>query len=78
MSNEAAIRQRIEQLEAEISCRTEDNRLIQSQNDKLTAQVEELTAQVKWFQNQLFGRKSERREMGPPPEQRFLGQQFQT
>lgn len=44
---------------------------------KQAIQIEKLTAQVKWFQKQLFGQKSERRIIEPPKEQLFLGEQFQ-
>ena len=50
----------------------------QFQIEKLTAQVDQLSAQLKWFQNQLFGQKSERRVMESSPDQLFLGQQFQA
>lgn len=43
----------------------------------LKTKNEELSAQVKWFQNQLFGQKSERRIVDTPKEQLFLGEQFQ-
>jgi transposase len=44
---------------------------------QLRIRNEELTAQVKWFQKQLFGSKSERRISEAPKEQLFLGEQFQ-
>lgn len=50
---------------------------LKSENDRLAARNAELAAQVKWFQNQLFGQKSERRIPEVSSEQLFLGQQFQ-
>lgn len=46
--------------------------------ERQSSQIEELTAQVKWFQNQLFGQKSEKRVPVSSPEQMFLGEQFQS
>jgi transposase len=60
-----------EHLKAEI------NRLFE-QNSTLSTQLEKLSAQVKWFQNQLFGQKSERRLVEENPEQLHLGQSFHT
>ena len=61
--------QRISELE------DRNNQLI-ALNSELSVRVEELTRQIKWFQKQLFGQKSERRVMDSPKEQLFLGQQF--
>jgi transposase len=47
------------------------------ENAQLKAEVQRLSAQLKWFQNQLFGQKSERRMVPENPEQLHLGQQFQ-
>ena len=44
--------------------------------DEQAARIDNLAAQVKWFQKQLFGQKSERRVIEPPKEQLFLGEQF--
>jgi len=49
----------------------------QIQIKELSNRIEELSAQVKWFQNQLFGQKSEKRIVDVPAEQLHLGQQFQ-
>lgn len=46
-------------------------------NSQLKSAVEKLEAQVKWFQKQLFGKKSERRIIEEPKEQLHLGEQFQ-
>jgi transposase len=54
-----------------------ENARLKSQNEKFSERLAELTAQVKWFQNQLFGSKSERRVAETPKEQLFLGEQFQ-
>ena len=63
MSAGSALQKKNEQLEAEVI--------------QLSSRVEELSAQVKWFQNQLFGQKSERRIPLSSPDQLYLGQQFQ-
>ena len=57
-------------LKAEIVC-------LKSENLQLKSQLEELAAQVKWFQNQIFGQKSEKRINEPGKEQLCLGEQFQ-
>ena len=62
MVSAADSRTRIEKLEAE--------------NTRLSELVKELTAQVQWFQNQLFGKTSERRIVEPSPGQLFLGEQL--
>lgn len=54
-----------------------ENDSLKTENDALLKRKEELSAQVKWFQNQLFGQKSERRIDDTPKEQLFLGEQFQ-
>ena len=54
-----------------------ENVCLKSENIQLTARVEELSAQVRWFQKQLFGEKSERRVIEPAKEQLYLGEQFQ-
>ena len=50
---------------------------LQAENIALSAQVKELSAQLKWFKNQLFGQKSERR-VGAAIDERqlFLGEHF--
>ena len=53
-----------------------ENRALRLGNLELKAQVERLSAQVKWFQKQLFGQKSERRIVEQPKEQLYLGEQF--
>jgi transposase len=40
----------------------------------LVARIADLERQVAWFQRQLFGEKSERRHIDPPPEQMALGE----
>ena len=40
----------------------------------LVARIAELERQVAWFQRQLFGEKSERRHIDPPPAQMALGE----
>src|SRR3954471_24518464 len=42
------------------------------QNEALAHQAAELQRQVEWFKRQLFGRKSERRLLGPDPQQLSL------
>ncbi len=42
----------------------------------LTAQNKELSAQLKWFKNQLFGTKSERRIVETSEQQLYLNEQF--
>ena len=64
MFSEAEYRKRIEYLEAE--------------NKVLASRIEELAAQLKWFQNQIFGRTSERRVFESPKEQLFLAEQFRN
>ncbi len=54
-----------------------ENTALKSENTKLTERNESLAAQVKWFQKQLFGSKSERRIAETVKEQLFLGEQFQ-
>jgi len=51
---------------------------LSAQNQTLSTQLEKLSAQVAWFQNQLFGQKSERRFVPENPEQLLLGQQMQV
>ena len=53
-----------------------ENTELQSEVSKLTERNDALAAQVKWFQKQLFGSKSERRITETPKEQLFLGEQF--
>lgn len=55
----------------------EGNRQLRDEVETATALIEKLTAQVKWFQNQLFGQKSEKRIIEASKEQLFLGRQFQ-
>jgi transposase len=50
--------------------------LLETETRRMSAQIENLSAQVKWFQNQLFGQKSERRIFEAGAEQLHLGQQF--
>jgi transposase len=50
---------------------------LKAENDQLKSRNEALTAQIKWFQKQLFGSKSERRISETAKEQLFLGEQFQ-
>jgi len=50
---------------------------LEAENTQLAARNKELSAQVQWFQNQLFGKTSERRIEESPKEQLFLGEQFQ-
>ena len=64
MSSAAEYQQRITTLEAE-------------KND-LVAKVEALSAQVQWFQKQLFGQKSERRIVDSDTRQLFLGEPLQV
>lgn len=40
----------------------------------LVARIADLERQVAWFQRQIFGEKSERRLIEPPPEQMALGE----
>lgn len=54
----------------------EDLKALQAENVRLSARVLELSAQLQWFQKQLFGQKSERRLVEPPPSQLCLGEQF--
>ncbi len=44
--------------------------------DEQAARIGKLEAQVKWFQKQLFGQKSERRIVEVAKEQLYLGEQF--
>jgi transposase len=44
--------------------------------DELQAEIIQLNAQLNWFKNQLFGKKSERRIIDSSEQQLFLGQQF--
>ena len=53
-----------------------ENLQLKSQLEQSILRNEELAAQVRWFQNQLFGRKSERRIIEPPGQQLHLGEQF--
>jgi transposase len=50
---------------------------LETEKQSLAKKVEELTAQLKWFQKQIFGKSSERRIFETPKEQLFLGEQFQ-
>jgi transposase len=69
--------QKIAELEAENNQLKSGYLQLEEGNRKLQSRVEELTAQIKWFQKQLFGQKSERRVNEPAKEQLFLGEQFQ-
>ena len=71
MNAAAEYQERITTLETE-------NNLLKSGNAELVAKVEALTAQVQWFQKQLFGEKSERRILDSATKQLFLGEQFQA
>ena len=66
------------QLETEVARLFAQNQTLFAQNQTLSAQLEKLTAQVNWFQNQLFGQKSEKRFVPENPAQLHLGEQFQT
>ena len=68
--------QKLAKLEAENAQFKSEIIQFKNQNNNLSTKVEELSAQVKWFQNQLFGQKSERRIIESPKEQLFLGEQF--
>lgn len=76
MISAAEYNQKIAKLEAENIHLEEGNRQLQSEVEKQAARIEELAAQVKWFQKQLFGKKSERRIIDPAKEQLYLGEQF--
>ena len=41
---------------------------------ELKERIAQLEQQLAWFQRQLFGEKSERRPLAPPPEQLSLGE----
>jgi transposase len=73
-----ALLQKNAQLEAEVGRLFAQNETLFAQNQTLSAQLEKLTAQVNWFQNQLFGQKSEKRFAPENPAQLHLGEQFQT
>ncbi len=45
-----------------------------AERTQLVARIAELERHVAWFQRQLFGAKSERRHIDPPPEQMALGE----
>jgi len=84
MSAVTTLLQENEKLKAENYRVISEKSLALSENDHLKTQVEksairieELAAQVKWFQKQLFGEKSEKRIVESSPDQLFLGQQFQ-
>ena len=73
--------QKFDEMQAEITSLNATNLELTLRNEhleKLVGRVDELTAQVQWFQKQLFGQKSEKRLPETPEEQLFLGQQFQT
>jgi transposase len=77
MISAAEYSQKYAVLEAENSSLKSGNSQLKAQVDKSSVRIEELSAQVKWFQKQLFGQKSERRVGEPSKEQLFLGDQFQ-
>jgi transposase len=54
-----------------------ENTELKSQNEKLAERNAALTAQINWFQKQIFGSKSERRIVETQKEQLCLGEQFQ-
>lgn len=54
----------------------ESNELTPEQFGGLLDTVSELSRQVEWFKRQLFGEKSERRNVEPDPQQGTLGQAF--
>ena len=54
----------------------QDNLQLKSELDKQASRIEALTAQVKWFQNQIFGQKSERRIVASSESQLYLGESF--
>lgn len=68
---------KIAHLEAENRSLAINNKNLADSNKKLSLKVEELAAQLKWFQKQIFGKTSERRVVETPKEQLFLGAQFQ-
>ena len=76
MISGAEYRQKIAELETENNQLQSGNVQLQSEVTKQAARIEELVAQVKWFQNQIFGKKSERRIIEPAKEQLYLGEQF--
>jgi len=67
----------INQLKTLLFQSEQSNLQLQTELEKQAARIEELAAQLKWFQKQLFGQKSERRILEPPKEQLYLGEQFQ-
>lgn len=75
--NEALKARFIEAKESDLQLRNELESKLESKLEEQAIQIEKLTAQVKWFQKQLFGQKSERRIIEPPKEQLYLGEQFQ-
>jgi transposase len=77
MISAANRREQFEGFKAEIVELKTENESLKSQNEKLSERADALAAQVKWFQKQLFGSKSERRVAETPKEQLFLGEQFQ-
>jgi transposase len=54
----------------------ESNELTPEQFGGLLDTVSELSRQIEWFKRQLFGEKSERRNIEPDPQQGTLGQAF--
>ena len=76
MNSAAEHSQNIASLEAENSQLKAGNSQLRSEMDKATVRIDELAAQVKWFQKQLFGNRSERRVIEPCKEQLFLGEQY--
>jgi len=47
---------------------------LQAERTELQERIAQLERQLAWFQRQLFGEKSERRHLAPPPEQMSLGE----
>ncbi len=73
----AKLEAEISALKASLVASEKDTFQLKSEVEKKDARIDKLEAQVKWFQKQLFGQKSERRIVEEAKEQLHLGEQFQ-
>jgi transposase len=73
----SALQQQVDALKTQNAELNAQNAELKDRVTKFSSRIEELAAQVKWFQNQIFGKRSERRIVDSHPQQLFLGEQFQ-
>jgi len=77
VTSASELQRQVDALKAQNAELTAQNADLKDHVTKFSARIEELAAQVKWFQNQIFGKRSDRRIVDSHPQQLFLGEQFQ-